>query len=159
MDFWMIARRVLKNDLLDIFTALDDLQYRYDWVISDTDIYFAPDTPDEVRKRWSWNSLLIDGRELAEHLSAGYVHFESGGVLSAVSKGTQPSQMWDYVPCWEIEGFGSSDYHFQTPLTKLELLCYDGYVWVIICEPGLSENILRALPQAKTPEEFYNESE
>ena len=155
----MIARRVLKNDLLDIFTALDDLQYRYDWVISDTDIYFAPDTPDEVRKRWSWNSLLIDGRELAEHLSAGYVHFESGGVLSAVSKGTQPSHMWDYVPCWEIEGFGSSDYHFQTPLTKLELLCYDGYVWVIICEPGLSENILRALPQAKTPEEFYNESE
>ncbi len=33
MDFWMIARQDLKNDLPDIFSALDNLQYQYDWVI------------------------------------------------------------------------------------------------------------------------------
>ena len=27
----MVSRQSLKNDLLDIFSALGDLQYQYDW--------------------------------------------------------------------------------------------------------------------------------
>ena len=34
----MVSRQSLKNDLLDIFSALGDLQYQYDWVITDHDI-------------------------------------------------------------------------------------------------------------------------
>ena len=85
-----------------------------------------------------------------------YVFFAFGGVLSAVPKGTRPEQVWDYVPGWEIENFGSSDYRFQTPLTRLEIICYDGYA-CIICEPEMSPDILKALPQVKTPDDFYNE--
>jgi hypothetical protein len=64
----MIQRQELPGDLLGLFTALGDLQYQFDWVISDTDLYFLPDTPEAVRKRWSWTGLLMDGRELTEHL-------------------------------------------------------------------------------------------
>ena len=158
MDFWMIARQDLKNDLLDIFSALDNLQYQYDWVITDHDLWYAENCPDTVRKRWQWTGLLMDGVEFTEHLKAGYIRFCFGAVLSAVPLGARPDQVWEYVPYWEIEQFGSPDYQFQTPLTRLELICYDGYAWVIICEPGFSKSICRALPQAKTPEEFYSES-
>ena len=98
MDFWMIARQGLANDLPGIFSALGDLQFQYDWVITDTGLYFAPGTPDEVRNRWSWTGLLMTGLELTQHLSAGYVHFVSGGVLSAVPLGTCAEQVWNYVP-------------------------------------------------------------
>lgn len=159
MDFWMIARRDLKNDLLGIFSALGNLQFRYDWVITDTGLYFAPGTPDEVRKRWSWTGLLMTGRELTQHLSAGYVYFVSGGVLSAVPPGTRAEQVWNYVPYWEIDAFDSPGYAFQTPLTELEILCYDGYAWLIICKPEFSEKILKCIPQALHPREFYRRLE
>ena len=51
MDFWMIARQELPHDLLDIFSALGDLQYQYDWVITDHDLWYAESCPEEVRKR------------------------------------------------------------------------------------------------------------
>ena len=99
----------------------------------------------------------MDGTELTAHLSAGYVHFILGGVLSAVPKGTQPSEVWNYEPYWEIENFGSPEYCFQTPLTQLELICYDGYAWVLICKPDFSKQVKRTFPMAKTPEEFYSQ--
>jgi hypothetical protein len=154
MDFWMIQRQELPRDLLGLFTALGDLQYQFDWVISDTDLYFLPDTPETVRKRWSWTGLLMDGRELTEHLTAGYVCFCVGGVFSAVPLGTQAEQVWDYVPAWEIKNFGAPDYQFQTPLTELEIICYDGSDWVVICRPEFSERIQKCLPQAKRLENF-----
>ena len=107
--------------------------------------------------RWQWTGLLMDGTELTAHLSAGYVHFILGGVLSAVPKGTQPSEVWNYEPYWEIENFGSPEYCFQTPLTQLELICYDGYAWVLICKPDFSKQVKRTFPMAKTPEEFYSQ--
>lgn len=155
MDFWMLARRDLPGDLLDIFTTLGDLQYQYDWVISDHDLYFAPNTPEEVCRRWSWTGLLTDGRELTKHLSSGDVFFWSGGVLSAVPKGTQPEQVWDYEPGWDISELGSPDYRFQTPLTQMEIICYDGYAWLIICQPGMMPRIQKVFPQVKVPGDFY----
>ena len=97
----------------------------------------------------------MDGTELTAHLSVGHVHFILGGVLSAVPKGTQPCEVWNYEPYWEIEKFGSPEYCFQTPLTQLELICYDGYAWVLICKPAFSKWVKKALPMAKTPDEFY----
>ena len=152
----MIARRDLKNDLLEIFSALGDVQYQYDWVITDHDLWYGETCPDEVRKRWQWTGLLMDGQELTEHLSAGYIHFVVGGVISAVPKETKPDQVWNYVPYWENEKLFSADYQFQTPLTQLELICYDGYAWLIVCDVAFSNKICQALPQAKTPEEFYD---
>ena len=64
MDFWMIARQDLKQDLLDIFSALGNLQYQYDWVITDHGLWYGENCPDDVRKRWQWTGLLMDGREL-----------------------------------------------------------------------------------------------
>ena len=157
MDSWMLSRKDLPNDLMDIFSALGEIQYQYDWVISDHDMYFGSNTPDAVRERWSWTGLMMDGQQLTEHLRSGFVYFASGGVLSAVPKGTRPDQVWNYVPHWEVEDFGSPDHQFQTPLTQLEILCYDGYAWVIICPPELSSAIRRALPQAKSPDDFYRE--
>ena len=157
MDFWMLSRDTLSNDLMDIFSALHDIQYQCDWVVSDMNLYFSPDAPDEVRKRWSWTGLLMTGQELTKHLISGYVFFAFGGILSTVPKGTRLRQVWNYVPCWEIENFGSPDYHFQTPLKQLEIVCYDGYAWCIICEPEMSPDILKVLPQVKTPDDFYNE--
>ena len=151
----MLARSELPNDLMDIFSPLDDIQYQYDWVISDTDLYFAPDISEEVRKRWFWTGLLMDGQELTEQLSFGYVCFVAGGILSAVPKGTSGWQVRKYLPCWEIEKFGDPGYRFQTPLTQLEIICYDGYVWCVICKPEMPPVIQRALPNAKTPDKFY----
>lgn len=155
MDFWMISRSDLKDDLMTLFTALDGLQYRYDWVISDTDLYFRPDTPENVKARWLWTGLLMDGAELTGHLESGYVWFVSGGILSAVPKGTKPEDVWNYMPRWDVEDFGSAEYQFQTPLTKLEILCYDGYAYVIVSPPSFSPVVRRQLPAAKTVEEFY----
>lgn len=45
MDFWMLERSKLEKDVLTVFSALDGLQARYDWVISDTDLYFRPSVP------------------------------------------------------------------------------------------------------------------
>ena len=89
----MIARQELPHDLLDIFSALGDLQYQYDWVITDHDLWYAESCPGEVRRRWQWTGLLMDGTELTAHVSAGHVHFILGGVLSAVPKGTQPCKV------------------------------------------------------------------
>lgn len=156
MDVWMISRKELKNDLLDIFSALGDLQYQFDWIISDHDIWYGQNCPPEIRKRWQWTGLFISGKELTEHYSAGYVWFCCGGVLSAVPLGTIPEQVWNYLPSWEID-FNAPDYQFQTPLTELEILCYDGYAWMIICKPEFSDVIQKNLPQACRPDEFYQE--
>ena len=156
MDFWMVARQELKNDLLDIFSALGNLQYQYDWVITDHDLWYTENCPENVRKRWQWTGLLMNGKELTEHLSSGYISFMLGGVLSAVPKGTQPCQVWNYVPYWEIENFDSPAYCFQTPLTQLELICYDGSAWVLICDSNFSKWVKEALIMAKTPSEFYS---
>lgn len=101
-----------------------------------------------------------DGRCRADGASAcGILSFFWGGVLSAVPKGTQANQVWDYVPGWEIDEFDSPNYRFQTPLTQLEILCYDGYSWVIICKPEMSPKIRAAIPQAKAPDDFYKTKE
>lgn len=154
MDVWMISRKELRNDLLEIFSALDDIQYKYDWIISDHDMWFGTNCPEEVKKRWQWTGLLISGKELTEHYSAGYVWFCVGAVLSAVPIGTRPEQVWDHLPGWE-EDFKSPEYQFQTPLTELEIFCYDGYAWAIICKPELSELIQKKLPQAMLSEQWY----
>ena len=159
MDLWMIARQDLKGDLLELFSALGDLQYQYDWVITDHDMWYSKDCPEEVRRRWEWTGLLMDGRELTEHLSAGYVGFILGGVLSAVPRGTRPDQVWNYEPYWEHEKFSCPDYQFQTPLTQLELFCYDGYAWAIVCQRSFSEKVKEALPMAKDPDAFYAETQ
>lgn len=158
MDFWMIDRKELQNDLLDIFSALGDLQYQYNWVITDHDLWYAENCPDEVKKRWQWTGLLIDGQELTEHLATGYVRFLVGGVLSAVSRRIRLNQVWNYEPYWEHKKLFSADYHFQTPLTQMELICYDGYAWLIVCDSNFSKKLCQALPQAKSPKEFYNKS-
>lgn len=155
MDVWMIARKELKNDLFEVFSALGNLQYQFDWIISDHDIWYSSNCPEEVKKRWQRTGLLISGEELTEQYSSGYVWFCTGAVLSAVPLGTKSEQVWDYLPSWEIN-WEDPGYHFQTPLTKLEIICYDGYAWVIICEPEFSELIHKALPQACHPREFYH---
>ena len=154
MDIWMISRRELKNDLLDIFTALNDIQFKYDWIISDHDIWYSEDCPADVKSRWQWTGLLLPGEELAAHCAAGYVHFCFGAILSAVPKGTKPEQVWDYVPGWEKD-FEDPGYQFQTPLTKLEIVCYDGYAWLVVCKPELSTLIREHLPHAMPPKEWY----
>jgi len=121
------------------------------------ELFINESCPDEVSKRWQWTGLLMDGQELMEHLSAGYVRFLVGGVLSAVPKGTQPNQVWNYEPYWEHDKLFTSDYEFQTPLTQMELICYDGYAWLIVCDSEFSEKIHQTLPQAKTPKEFYRD--
>ncbi len=150
----MVSRKELKGDLLDIFSALDELQYEYDWIISDHDIWYSSDCPEKVKTRWQWTGLLISGEELTDHYSAGYVWFCSGGVLSAVPVGTKPEQVWDYLPEWQVDP-KSFEYQFQTPLTELELICYDGYAWIIVCNPELSKLIQKKLPQAMLLEEWY----
>ena len=157
MDFWMVSRQNLKNDLLDIFSALGDLQYQYDWVITDHDIWYAEDCPESVRKRWQWTGLLMDGAELTEHLRAGYVFFIGGGVLSAVPKETPLAQVNCYVPYWEHADLFAPSYRFQMPQTQMEIICYDGE-WLIVCESAFSERIRCSLPQAETPEIYFKKS-
>lgn len=154
MDFWMLERSKLEKDILTVFSALDGLQARYDWVISDTDLYFRPGAPDRIRERWQWTGLLMDGVELTRDLESGDVWFISG-ILSALPRGTRPGQVWNYLPRWDSKDFGSPDYRFQTPLTEMELLCYDGYACVIVCRESYSPAVRRALPMAQTVEEFY----
>ncbi len=154
MDVWIISRKELKNDLLEIFSALGALQYQYDWIISDHDMWYSENCPDEVKKRWQWTGLLMSGEELTEHYSAGYVWFCTGGVLSAVPLGTQLSQVWDYLPSWEMN-FEDPNYRFQTPQTQLEIICYDGYAWAIVCDPEFSAVIQDNLPQAKKLNDFH----
>ena len=154
MDTWMISRKDLPHDLLDIFAALDDLQYKYDWIVSDHQLWYAPNCPEAVSNRWNWNALLISGMDMTEHLQKAYISFCFGGVLSAVPLGTKPEQVWNYVPGWEID-YDDPDYQFQTPLTELEILCYDGYAWIIICSQGLSAQIRERLPSALPPAEWY----
>ena len=96
----------------------------------------------------------MSGSELTEHCEAGYVYFTSGGVLSAVTKGTEPQQVWDYLPAWD-EPFYEAGYQFQTPLTQLEIICFDGYAWGIVCPPELSVLIKKNLPQACPADEFF----
>lgn len=45
MDFWMISCQELEHDLLDTFSALGDLQYQYDWVITDHDLWYMEKLP------------------------------------------------------------------------------------------------------------------
>lgn len=159
MDFWMIDRSDLKNnDLLGIFSRLDNFQLDFDWIVSDADIYYLlrENTPQKIKDRWNWNALLVSGQELTDALSNDYIHFLTGGILSAVPLETKVEQVNKYIPYWEIEKFDSPDYLFQTPLTQLEILCYDGYAWVIICNSDFSEAIKEKLPFAQKPDDFYN---
>ena len=154
MDVWVLNRAGLQNDLLEIFTALGDLQYRYDWVITDHEMWYSEACPEDVKRRWQWTGLLIDGRELTRDLSEGHVRFASGGILSAVPRGTKQEDVCGFTPTWEAD-CASLDYAFQTPFTKLEILCCDGYAWEIVCEPAFSQAVRRCLPEAKPPEVFF----
>ena len=154
MDAWMLDRRVLKHDLLDIFAALGNLQTQYDWVITGHSMWYGKNCPEDVRAHWQWTGLLMNGQELAEHLSAGYVWFLEGAVLSAVPLGTRVEDVDRYEPSWEVD-FRAPEYRFQTPLTKLELMLFDGYAWVIVCDAAFSETVQRHLPQAQPPDAFF----
>lgn len=154
MDVWMISRKELKKDLLEIFEAVGNLQYRFDWIVSDHNMWYSADCPEDVKKRWQWTGMLISGEELTAHCSAGYVHFCSGGVLSAVPLGTKPEQVWDYIPGWEVD-CNDPDYQFQTPLTELEIFCYDGYAWMIVCKPEFSQRIRSCLSYAMPSDQWY----
>lgn len=156
MDVWMLSRKGLKKDLLDIFAALDNIHCQYDWIISDHDMWYDADCPETVKMRWQWTGLLISGDELAAHYSAGYVWFCSGGILSAVPFGTKQEQVWNNIPCWAAD-FEDPQYRFQTPLTELEIICYDGYAWLIVCKPELSTLVRKNLPQALPPKQWYLE--
>ena len=159
MDVWMLGRgRNAEDDLLGIFSALDDLQYRYDWVITDHGMWYGARCPEQVKKRWQWTGLLITGKELTEHLSAGYVWFSTGGVLSAVPPGTKEEAVFRYEPTWEID-CTSPDYAFQTPLTKLEIMCFAGYAWEIVCDAAFSQLVRKKLPKARAPKDFYEQCE
>ena len=48
MDVWMLNRMILPNDLLDIFSALGNLQAQCDWVITDHSMWYGK----TVRKRF-----------------------------------------------------------------------------------------------------------
>ena len=48
MDVWMLNRKTLPNDLLDIFSALGNLQAQYDWVITNHSMWYGK----TVRKRF-----------------------------------------------------------------------------------------------------------
>ena len=48
MDVWMLNRKILPNDLLDIFSALGNLQAQYDWVITNHSMWYGK----TVRKRF-----------------------------------------------------------------------------------------------------------
>lgn len=150
----MLSRQSLKNDLLDIFSALGDLQYQYDWVITDHEIWYTEGCPEAIRKRWQWTGLLMDGAELTRHLRAGYIYFIGGGILSAVPKGTKEEKINRYTPYWEHADLFTPNYHFQTPLTQLEIICYDGD-WLIVCEPSFSKYVCCALPQVQPPENYF----
>lgn len=154
MDVWMISRREPENELLEILSVLGDLQNQYDWIISDHDMWYSESCPDDVKKRWQQPCLLMSGKELTDHYSARYVWFCTGGILSAVPKGTKAEQVWGYVPGWERD-FEDTGYRFQTPLTELEVVCFDGYAWLIVCKPDFSETVRKALPQACSMDEFY----
>lgn len=93
----------LKHDLLDIFSALGDLQYQYDWFITDHDLWYTKNCPEEVRRRWQWTGLLMDGTELTAHLSVDYVHFILGGVLSAVPKVRSPVRSGTMSPTGRLK--------------------------------------------------------
>ena len=103
MDVWMLNRKILPNDLLDIFSALGNLQAQYDWVITDHSMWYGKNCPEAVRKRWQWTGLLMTGRELTEHLRAGCVWFLDGAVLSAVPLGTREEDVNLYEPVWEVD--------------------------------------------------------
>ena len=103
MDVWMLNRMILPNDLLDIFSALGNLQAQYDWVITNHSMWYGKNCPEAVCKRWQWTGLLMSGRELTEHLSAGYVWFLDGAVLSAVPLGTREEDVNLYEPVWEVD--------------------------------------------------------
>lgn len=51
MNVWVLSREGLQNDLLEIFTALGDLQYRYDWVITGHEMWYGETCPEDVKKR------------------------------------------------------------------------------------------------------------
>ncbi len=87
MDYWIIDRAELPGDLLDVFSALNGILERYDWVVSGTDLWFGSNATEEVRRRWGWTGLLMEGRELLGYLRSGSVRILSG-VLSAVPRGT-----------------------------------------------------------------------
>lgn len=155
MDVWMLARGDIKDDLLGLFAVLGGLQYQYDWIVTSHDLWYSAGCPEAVKKRWQWTGLLISGQELTEHLRAGYIYIVMGCVLSAVPLGTKAEQVNRYEPTWEVS-FESPDYRFQTPLTQLEIMCFDGEAWVIICDAAFSLVVRAKLPTAKTPEAFWN---
>ena len=154
MDVWMLNRKILPNDLLDIFSALGNLQAQYDWVITDHSMWYGKNCPEAVCKRWQWTGLLMSGRELTEHLSAGYVWFLDGAVLSAVPLGMREEDVNLYEPVWDVD-FCAPDYRFQTPLTRLELILFDGWAWVIVCNAAFSKLVQSRLPQAQPPDAFW----
>lgn len=152
MDFWTVERKELEGDLRFLLTALGDLERQYDWVVSDHDVWYGEGCPADVREQWQWTGLLLTGEELVKHLE--YVHFVSSGVLSAVPKGTRREAVKPYIPYWEAVGDFSPDYRFQTPLTQLEIICYDGYAWLIVCREEFSSRVRQALPRARPAKKF-----
>ena len=95
----------------------------------------------------------MTGRELTEHLRAGYVWFLDGAVLSAVPLGMREEDVNLYEPVWEVD-FCTPDYRFQTPLTRLELILFDGWAWGIVCDAAFSKLVQNRLPQAQPPDAF-----
>ena len=75
-------------------------------------------------------------------------------MLSAVPLGTREEDVNLYEPVWDVD-FCAPDYRFQTPLTRLELILFDGWAWGIVCDAAFSKLVQNRLPQAQPPDAFW----
>jgi hypothetical protein len=137
------------SDLEDLFFSLEDVLSQYDWLISDTDLFFKPAAPQALKDRLNWTGLLMRWDELETVFYSQEWHMISG-VLSALPKGISEEAAQQLpLPKWDYEGYWNGNPQMQTSLTQVEVVPCDGYLLLFLASgDALTDRFLRLYPKA-----------
>lgn len=148
-------RNMSSSDLEHLFFSFKDVFSQYDWLISDTDLFFQPTAPEELRDRLNWTGLLMRWTELKTVFRSREWHMISG-VLSALPNGiSEEAAQRLPLPAWEYEGYWNGNPQMQTFLTQVEVVLYDGYLLLFLAlDDTLIDCFLRLYPKAMELSEY-----
>lgn len=145
------------TDLSKIFSAINGVQNKYNWLITDCECYPQNDTYNEMFSReYCW----LTGEELSEIVKADDFQW-----IWAVISGFDKDVLLDDILKFDLpyaDGyteFWKNPISLQNPLAKIEIVPWDSSLTLIISkEDKIVDDFLKNLPLSQNLENYNNQA-
>ena len=140
--------------LKDIFTALNNRQKEYNWLITDCEIIAHSDALEELN---AGDYHFFSGDELTELVEKDDSQW-IWGVLSGFDKNIPLNKIMQYpLPKSDSHGFRKNPVILQHPLSSVEIVPFDSsFVLIISTQKDCIESFRKAFPKCEDLFDYNN---